>query len=101
MPAGNRLLASAEINTPRPSARESHLRGRLASGHLVIAGDGVLVQSGDQCMWRVHAYLTSLTRAPVGSIGEIEVDGKAGDILSDQQTIGRMYACGERFIGST
>jgi len=67
-------------------------------GNLVRADDGVLVQKDKRWVWQFNAYLTSLTQAPRGPIGQIELDAGTGELLADQSTVEAMYEHGQQFI---
>jgi hypothetical protein len=102
LPDGSEVYIVAQVGVPKQAAQRT-ANGWLVDhvGNMVMARDGVLVQSGDRWVWRFHAYLTSLTHEPRGPIGEVDVDANTGDVLNDQQTIEAMYTRGERFIHST
>ena len=50
-------------------------------GNMVMAGDGMLLQQGDDWLWRFSAYVTALTHEPYGPIGQIDVNANTGAIL--------------------
>lgn len=102
LPEGSNVYIVAKVGV------EKHIAQRKANGwlidhvgNMVMASDGVLVQSNDKWVWRFHAYLTSLVHEPYGPIGDVDVDANTGDILSDQNTVELMYARGERYIHPT
>ena len=102
LPDGSEVYIVAQVGVGKQIAKRK-ANGWLVDhvGNMVMADDGVLVQNGEQWIWRFHAYLTSLTHEPHGPIGEVDVDANTGDILSNQQTIEMIYTRGERFIHST
>lgn len=69
-------------------------------GNLVGADDGVLVQKDNRWIWQFNAYLTSLTQAPRGPIGQVELDADTGELLTDQSTVEAMYERGQAFINT-
>jgi hypothetical protein len=101
LPDGSEVYAVAQVGVDKHVAQR-RANGWLVDhvGNLVIASDGVFVQSDDRWAWRFYAYLTSLTHAPVGPIGEVDMDANMGDILGDQQTVELIDTRGERFVRS-
>jgi hypothetical protein len=101
LPDGSEVYVVAQVGIEKHAAQRK-ANGWLVDhvGNLVMASDGVLVQSGNRWVWRFHAYLTSLTHEPYGPIGEVDVDANTGDILNDQQSIETIYTRGEHFVRS-
>lgn len=102
LPDGSEVYVVAQVGIEKKVAHRK-ANGWLVDhvGNLVMADDGMLVQSGDQWVWRFHAYLTSVAQPPVGPVGEVDVDAITGDVLNDPQTIEMMYARGEQLIGAS
>lgn len=92
------------IVQPEIDKRTAHRRatGWLMDhvGNLVGADDGVLVQKDNRWIWQFNAYLTSLSQARRGPIGQVELDADTGELLTDQSTVEAMYARGQAFINT-
>ena len=69
-------------------------------GNLVGADDGILVQKNNRWVWQFNAYMTSLSQARRGPIGQVELDAGTGELLSDQSTVEAMYERGQAFINT-
>jgi hypothetical protein len=47
---------------------------------------GVLLQTGNQAIWRFEAFVTGVTyKIPLGPLGQINIDANTGQALNDQQ----------------
>lgn len=69
-------------------------------GNLVGADDGMLVQKDNRWIWQFNAYLTSLSQARRGPIGQVELDADTGELLTDQSTVEAMYERGQAYINT-
>jgi hypothetical protein len=63
-------------------------------GNMVMADQPFLTQSGDQLVWRFAAFVTSLSHAPRGPIGYVDVDATTGDVLADDAAVEEMQSRG-------
>ena len=59
-------------------------------GNMVMADRPLLTQSGGQPVWRFDAVVTSLSYAPRGPIGHIDVDTATGQVLADDHDVEKM-----------
>lgn len=59
-------------------------------GNMVMANRPLLTQSEGQTVWRFDAVVTSLSHAPRGPIGHIDVDAATGQVLADDHDMERM-----------
>jgi len=59
-------------------------------GNMVMADQPLLTQSGGQPVWRFAAFVTSLSHAPRGPIGYVNVDATTGDVLADDGAVEEM-----------
>lgn len=59
-------------------------------GNMVMADRPTLTQSEGQPVWRFDAVVTSLSRAPGGPIGHVDVDAATGQVLADDHDAERM-----------
>ena len=53
-------------------------------GNMVMADDGMLLQSNGSWMWRFSAYVTALSHEPYGPIGQVDVDANTGAVAVSQ-----------------
>ena len=92
LPEGSRvyIIASPEIDE-RTARRKAN--GWLIDhvGNMIMADDGMLVQLGQELCWRFGAFITSLAHDPLGPIGYVQINANTGEILSNEQTVKRMY----------
>lgn len=98
LPEGSRvyIIASPEIDE-RTARRKAN--GWLIDhvGNMVMAKDGRLMQMGQGLVWRFDAFITSLAHEPFGPIGYVDLNANTGEILSNEQTVKRMYENGQHF----
>ena len=59
-------------------------------GNMVMADHPILTQSEGQPVWRFDAFVTSLSHAPRGPIGYVDVDATTGDVLADDRAVEEM-----------
>jgi len=59
-------------------------------GNMVMADQPLLTQSAGQLVWRFDAFVTSLSRAPRGPIGHVDVDATTGQVLADDRAVEEM-----------
>jgi hypothetical protein len=59
-------------------------------GNMVMADQPLLTQSEGQLVWRFDAFVTSLSRAPRGPIGHVDVDATTGQVLADDRAVEEM-----------
>jgi hypothetical protein len=59
-------------------------------GNMVMADRPLLVQSEGRPAWRFEALVTSLSQAPRGPVGHLDVDATTGDVLADDRTAEEM-----------
>jgi hypothetical protein len=52
---------------------------------MIMADEAVLVQKGNDAVWRFSAMITAPNHAPLGPIGHVEVDANTGQLLSDER----------------
>lgn len=94
-----------------PLAVDEHTARRKANrwlvervGNMVMAEQPLLTQSGEQPVWRFAAFVTSLSHAPRGPIGYVNVDAATGEVLTDDSAVEEMRRHGaslERPVLST
>jgi hypothetical protein len=65
-------------------------------GNMVMADEGMLLQSGDAWLWRFSAYVTALSHEPFGPIGQVDVDANTGAIVIDERTRQKMIQRGAK-----
>ena len=70
-------------------------------GNMVMADQPVLTPSGNRPVWRFGAFVTSLSHAPRGPIGHLDVDATTGDVLANDHTIKEMKRRGARLARSS
>ena len=63
-------------------------------GNVVMADQSVLTQSEGRLVWRFGAFVTSLSHAPRGPIGHVDVDATTGEVLADKRTVEDMKQLG-------
>ncbi len=99
LPEGSALYIIAQPEVDKRTARKK-ATGWLVDhvGNLVGADDGVLIHKDNRWVWQFNAYLTSLSHAPRGPIGQIEVDASTGTLLTEQSMAAAMYEHGQAFI---
>jgi len=59
-------------------------------GNMVMADHPTLTQSEGKPVWRFDAVVTSLSHAPRGPIGHVDVDAATGQVLADDHDVERM-----------
>ena len=59
-------------------------------GNMVMADQPRLIQSEDRPVWRFGAFVTSLSHAPRGPIGHVDVDAITGVVLSADHVVEEM-----------
>jgi len=59
-------------------------------GNMVMADRPLLTQSEGQPVWRFDALVTSLSHAPRGPIGHVDVDATTGKVLADDHGVEEM-----------
>ena len=59
-------------------------------GNMVMADRPLLTQFEGQPVWRFDAVVTSLSQAPRGPIGHVDVDAATGQVLADDHDAERM-----------
>jgi hypothetical protein len=59
-------------------------------GNMIMADHPLLTQSAGQLIWRFDAFVTSLSRAPRGPIGHVDVDATTGQVLTDDRAVEEM-----------
>jgi hypothetical protein len=59
-------------------------------GNMVMADQPRLIQSEDRPVWRFDAFVTSLSHAPRGPIGHVDVDAITGVVLSADHVVEEM-----------
>ena len=59
-------------------------------GNMVMADHPILTQSEGQPIWRFDAFVTSLSHAPRGPIGYVDVDATTGKVLADNRAVEEM-----------
>jgi hypothetical protein len=59
-------------------------------GNMVMADQPHLTQSEDRPVWRFDAFVTSLSHAPRGPIGYIDVDTTTGEVLATDRAVEEM-----------
>jgi hypothetical protein len=69
-------------------------------GDAVGALNGTLVEIGHRSVWQFEAFITGAHFAPIGPIGQIEVDADTGQVLTPPKSIEAMMARG-RELAST
>ncbi len=63
---------------------------------------GVLLQKGNQAIWRFEAFITGLTYAsPLGPLGQVEVEANTGQGLNNQPSAQAMSERGRTKPAST
>ena len=95
LPDGSAVYIVAQVEIGAQTARKK-ANGWLVEhvGNLVMADDGVLGQRDGRWVWRFNAYLTSLSHAPRGPIGQVELAADTGQVLNDPNTVDEMYQRG-------
>ena len=63
-------------------------------GNMVMADQPLLTQSEGQLVWRFGAFVTSLSHAPRGPIGHVDVGATTGEILTDERAVEDMKQLG-------
>lgn len=98
LPEGSRVYIIASPEIDEPTARRK-ANGWLIDhvGNMIMADNGILVQVSQALCWRFGAFITSLAHEPFGPIGYVEVNAHTGEILSNEQTVKRMYENGRHF----
>jgi len=59
-------------------------------GNMVMAERPSLAQAAGRLLWRFDAVVTSLSHAPRGPIGRVDVDAATGAVLNDDDSITAM-----------
>ena len=59
-------------------------------GNMVMAGQPLLTQGDLRPVWRSCAFVTSLSQAPRGPIGHVDVDAATGEVLTDDHAVTEM-----------
>jgi len=59
-------------------------------GNMVMADQPLLTQSEGRLIWRFGAFVTSLSHAPCGPIGHVDVDATTGEIQADDRTVEKL-----------
>jgi len=59
-------------------------------GNMVMADRPSLTQAEGQPIWRFGAFVTSLSYAPRGPIGHVDVDATTGDVLTNDVAVEEM-----------
>jgi len=92
------LVEGSEVYIVVPTTMTKRVAKRKANGwligyvgNLLMADQGVLVQTGKEWMWRFAVYSTSLTHQPMGPIGFIEINTATGSIVNAEQTKLSLY----------
>ena len=77
-----------------PAKLDEQTARRKANGWLAenvgnVAGTekhGILLQIGHQAVWRFEAFVAGATyTAPMGPLGQVDVEANTGQVLNDQQ----------------
>jgi hypothetical protein len=63
----------------------------------VIGKNGLLIEANDQIFWCFEAFITLPHHAPLGPIGQVEVEAKTGQVLNTPQTAEAMITRGAEF----
>ncbi len=64
----------------------------------VVGKNARLTQINDQVIWRFEAFITIPHHAPLGPIGHVDVDARAGQVLNTPQTAEAMITHGAEFV---
>jgi hypothetical protein len=82
-----------DVNTARRKANRWLLEN---VGVMLRADRPSFVRSATRPLWRFGAYVTAVSREPIGPVGYVEVDAVNGAVLADAQTAEEIAARGER-----
>ena len=98
MPEGARVYVTIVPGLDERAARRK-ANGWLGEhvGNMVMARQPAMVsRSRGRPVWRLGAFVGSLSSEPFGPIGYVEVDAESGEILTDVAEAERMADRGER-----
>ena len=66
-------------------------------GNLLMADEGMLVQVGQEWVWRLSVSMTSLIHEPWGPIGSVDIDATSGVIVNAEETRALLYERGRTY----
>lgn len=70
-------------------------------GNMVMAKDGRFIQDTPTPIWQFKAFITALSRKPMGPIGLINVNAHNGQILNDLASIETIVHVGQELTRSS
>jgi hypothetical protein len=63
-----------------------------------VAGEGRLIETNGNIVWRFGAFITGPEHQPRGPIGYMDVDAHNGEILATEEHANQMIAHGQAFV---
>ncbi len=69
-------------------------------GNMVMADNAQLRYTDARPVWRLGAFVTSLSRSPRGPIGYVDVDAMTGEVLNSEKDVEVMQRAGEALESS-
>ena len=85
-----RIEVTAPINVTAFSARQKVNRFVIDEISTQLLGETPELHVGERLCWSVPVVLTSPARGVVGKVADILVDASTGELLVDDETVGRL-----------
>ncbi|HOT91668.1 MAG TPA: hypothetical protein PLJ78_06640 [Anaerolineae bacterium] len=97
LPEGSMVYVLVPVTVDAITARRKANRWLLEHVGVMLRADRpTFVRSATRPLWRFGAYVTAVSREPVGPVGYVEVDAINGMVLADARTAEEIAARGER-----
>ncbi len=92
LPEGSQVVVLAAKLDERTARRKANTWLGENVGNVVgTEKHGVLLQIGNQAVWRFKAFVAGVTyTTPMGPLGQVDVDANTGQVLSNQQIAQKM-----------
>lgn len=97
LPEGSQVYVSLAPLLNEQAARRKANVWLMENVGNVVAKNAQLAQVNDQIIWRFEAFITLPHHAPLGPIGQVEVEARTGHVLNTPQTVEAMVTCGAKF----
>ena len=102
------LIEGSQVYVVIPDTLDGQTARRKANrwlvenvGNMVMADHPTSAQENGRSIWRLGAFVTSLSREPRGPIGYVDVDAVTGQVLNTHVSIEEMIQRGEHLADST
>lgn len=87
LPEGSEVYVVIPSTINEPTAKRSANRWLVGHvGNLLMASNGMLMQTARNWHWRFEVFMTSVNSDPQGPIGTVDIDAETGSILEEKMT---------------